>query len=343
MIVYVFCFISRIYKELKQNNILSKLLLYVAFISMLIVSGFRYGVGTDFWMYNNYFRHIQNITKESSILEYGYFVFNKLLRLISNSDQIIFLATSFIILLFIFKCVLRYSKRYELSFYLFITMYFYYSSFNITRQFIAIALSFYAVRYIFEKKCIYYMAFIFIAGLFHNSAFIMAPFYFISQLKFSNKAYIMISILAILVFLFFNQAINIVFTILPRYKKYIGSDFLTSDSNLMHFIVIAIVMIVSFILKEKLNKLDYKNNVYINAIFFATIFQLLGIKTVLFSRIVMYLSIYGIILIPNMISLFSKKIRPIVYLAVVLIYYLNCFVLMLTGNSGILPYMYRLI
>ncbi|QEZ70104.1 EpsG family protein [Paraclostridium bifermentans] len=341
-LVYICGCISRINMISGRYKIVSKILNFIMFLSMWIVAGIRYNVGTDYTLYSNYFKNINSITLENSVMEIGYMWLNKVTNFFCDSNQIIFIVTSFITIYLVFKTILKYSKRYELSLYLFITMYFYYSSFNITRQYIAIAITFYAIKYIINSNFKKYIISVIVASLFHNSALIMIPFYFILKMNINKKLVLNLTILSIISFASIGKIINIVFTILPRYQKYVGSSFLSQESSWMHLIVIIALIVIVLPIKNRLIIEDKKNNIYINAIIFAAIFQLLGLKTVLFSRMVMYLYIYAIILVPNILSILNLKLRPIIYLGIIVIYYANCAVLLKTGNSEVLPYLYRL-
>ena len=156
--VYIACLVSRIFNE-NNNKILAGMFLLLAFLSMFFISGFRYGVGTDYFNYEYIFK---NISLNNISAEFSYDFLSIFIKKFFSNAQIIFLVTSFIILMLFFISIPKYSKRYELSIFLFITMYHFYYSMNIVRQYIAISIVLYGIRYIFSEnfKNIYFVLFL---------------------------------------------------------------------------------------------------------------------------------------------------------------------------------------
>ena len=344
-IVFVLLYKARQELELNKSKEKYDNYNFIAFMSMFLVSALRnYTVGTDSEMYMNIFRKINTYTLDSSPIEIGYFFLNKILSFINifGGYQIIFIITSFIILFLIAKGIIKNSKRYELSVFLFITMYFYYNSFNQIRQYIAIAIMFYAIKYIFEKDFKKYAICAAIAFTFHQSSIIMIPFYFILQMDLSDKIVKIVLGLSVVGYLILDKVLLVVFSLIPRYQKYAQgelSSLLTEGSNIVHAIIILVLFIFVYKFKDKLVSIDKRNNIYINAILFATAFQILGTKTVLFSRIVYYFSIYAILLIPSIVDIFEGEDKQKAYLAIMAIYFVICNVLLLLNQSEVLPYM----
>lgn len=353
MIVYninlaiVFCLLYKARQELEINKNKEKYDDYnfLAFMSMFLISALRnYTVGTDSEMYMNIFRKVSTYSLDSSPVEIGYLLLNKILSFINvfGGYQIIFIITSAIILFLMAKTIIENSKRYELSIFLFITMYFYYNSFNQIRQYIAIAIMFYAIKYMFNKDIKKYVICSVIAFTFHQSSIIMIPFYFILQMNLSDKIVKITLGLSVVGYLILDKVLLVVFSLIPRYQKYAEgelSKLLTDGSNIVHAIILLALFIVVYKFKDKLISIDKRNNVYINAILFATAFQILGTKTVLFSRIVYYFSIYAILLIPSIVDIFEGENRKKAYLAIMAIYFVICNVLLLLNQSEVLPYM----
>lgn len=344
--VFICLIISRYEITVNKNKTNSYILNILAFLSLWALPALRnYSVGSDSEMYANIFSRISSYTIENSPAEIGYLILNKVTNLFnsSGSNQIIFITTSFISLYLISRVIFKYSRAYELSFFLFITMYFYYDSFNLVRQFIAIGITFYAIKYIFSKEFYKYLFMIIISFLFHQSAIIMIPFYFILQIKIPNKVYGIILSVGIIGCFCINKVLMMIFTIIPRYQKYASgelSKLLSEGSHWIHALTLFLLFIVIFLFKEKLVNKDEKNNIYINALFFSVILQILGIKSVLFSRVVYYLSIYSVLLIPNFLDIIYIKKRGVAYLTIIVIYFVNNFVLLLLNQSEVLPYIH---
>ncbi len=149
---------------------------------MLFVAGFRdTSVGTDTQNYYEIYEYFRLETYPSWFtIEPGWRVINNLaVKMHAGYSMVVFLASLFT-LVPIFFTVWKYSDRPFVSILFFYLLFFYFQSFNIARQMIAIAIMFSAYNdYLHEKKKAFYVQ-IFIAGLFHYSAIIglAIPFIF---------------------------------------------------------------------------------------------------------------------------------------------------------------------
>lgn len=340
LIVYITSFFSRYFSSQQKNSLISKILIYISFISLFAVSALRYNVGSDYQAYEDLFSRIESYDLNNSAYEFGYVLLNKMIYLISDNNQSIFIITSFVILFFIVITIFRYSNKLEVSMFLFITLYFYYSSFNIVRQYISIAIMFYATRYIFDRNFKIYVLCVIIALFFHTTAIFALPLYFLSDKKLNNKMLIISIIVTCIVLVLINPIFNIITVLFPKYAYYEGGVLFTSGSY-RSIIVIGSIFFSTYLYRNKIIRKDEKNTLYINAMFIGLIVSILGIKSVLFIRIMSYFSIYSILLIPNFINSFEKKLKPLVYLLIINISYIYCYLLLSKNDGGVLPYIFR--
>lgn len=337
IIVYVSSFISRIFKQKASTKIVSYIFSIIAFTSMLVISGLRYYVGTDYSTYKNIYDTINTTDIESSVSEIGYYFLNKFIYTINSDSQMIFIATSFIILLLIFITVNKYCDKFELALYLYITLFHFYASFNVIRQYIAIAITFYAVRYIIEHKFYKYLIAIIIASSFHTTAIIMIPFYFICKIKMDTREYLYGSIIGIISLLAFEKIFELCINLIPRYTEYKESVLFTYGSA-SAVIVYGIIFIIIYMFRKSLIELDDKNIIYMNFLFVSVLISILTIKGVLFARIAGFFNIYAIILIPNLVDLLKKKEKRIIYYSILCVGYLYCYLMLRSNQGGVLPF-----
>src|SRR5690606_19464441 len=93
-----------------------------------------------------------------------------------------FTSALFVISIYLFV-IKRFSNNYILSVFIYITFGFYTFLFNGLRQGIAMAVCFLALPYLINKNKLKYFLLIVIASLFHTSAWVMLPFYFLVHMK----------------------------------------------------------------------------------------------------------------------------------------------------------------
>ncbi|MDO5555311.1 MAG: EpsG family protein [Clostridia bacterium] len=178
-------------KENKKIIKLNRCLWIISFLLLLLPIGFRTcGVGVDD---NNYKLMFDNTIKNGVIkqflntgLEPGYLLFNYFISLFTRNFQVIIFLTTFIPLVLYYKA-LEYEKDHInlfLGVFLFGTLLYLYFC-GIIRLFIASSIIAFGLRYIIEKKTKKYIICIFIATLFHYSAFFLL---FLTILSLNKKS-----------------------------------------------------------------------------------------------------------------------------------------------------------
>ena len=177
-----FCSIAK--KTRKHRNIVA---LFVA-LPFGLISGFRWYVGTDFQSYIHAFTSIENGGT------YGFeplvVLVSRVILLIVKDVQGPFLAFALLTSFFFIKTIIQESEIPELSIFLFFTLGYYFSSMNVVRQYVAVAILFWASKYIWEKKWKKFLFFIIVATGFHTSAIIGGLFLLACSVRLNVKYYI---------------------------------------------------------------------------------------------------------------------------------------------------------
>lgn len=238
-------------------------------IVLLALSACRYqNVESDYL--TNYVRMIEVrnmsweevITYSTSILNQ---VFRKVISLFFESPQWYFFFAALIIIGLFMWYSKKYSSNVYLAVFLFYTVFIYFDSHNITRQCIAVALTFYASKYIFEQKFVKYCLIMIGAILFHTSAIFFFPLYFLSCIKFSRKTIKWYLIITALVLLTQDR----IFTYVQRFffVEYTGDAYGTGTSNVFRLVIPAVcAFIMMFFYKERDSVLDTGDEKHANVI-----------------------------------------------------------------------------
>jgi hypothetical protein len=203
---------------IKQNFALSELsfestsiLRIQHFMVLLIISivvGFRYQVGVDWESYKEVFFHIKNnpsIQFFDQTDEPGFFYINKIIAGLGLGYQWMFFTVAFISWFFLFKSVPKTILPFFI-FFLFADEYFFWGM-NGVRQFVAIGIFLFSIHFIINRNFWYFLISVFIASLFHYSALLLIPIYFIPFSRFYNQKF---WFLAFAVSFFFSQSIVLV-------------------------------------------------------------------------------------------------------------------------------------
>lgn len=192
---------------------------YFIFLILFIFSAIRFDVGFDF---QTYYEVISDLN-HSEYYRFG--VADRALIDISRFfafEQIYFIATSLFINYLVVKTFSKYSSNIFISTLVYLAIpIFYLYSFSIIRQFVAISIVIYSVKYIIRRNAANFSISILIATLFHASALVALPLYFITAKRFSNITLLALSLLATLSPVTVKPLIE---TYLPYYSHYLSSN-----------------------------------------------------------------------------------------------------------------------
>lgn len=157
-------------------------ILLITLLPPTLVAAFRYNNGADYPMYFQLFTRLGNGSKIAGIegkkLEVGFEYIVRLCQLVTRNQWFTFGAISFIISFLIFKECLNDSDDYRLSVLFYFVTGVYFDAYNGLRQYIAVSICFYAMKYILNKDAKRYFLAVLIAFLFHKSALFFVPVYF---------------------------------------------------------------------------------------------------------------------------------------------------------------------
>lgn len=282
--------------ELRPRSFLA----VVSFLPLFLVSAFRYYTGVD---YAGYVRIFQNVLDGKDIYaETGFEWLNKLVAFYSDNVQWIFAITAAFALGLIFWGIYRYSPNPALSVFLFVTMGYYFSSFNILRQYMAISMIFVSLKFIKEKKFWRFLAVILVGMLFHKTAIIMLPFYFLVRLRL-KQSYLLILTLCGLALTPFRDKLSafVVGTFYPHYAETGVAQPLSTSEFIYYLVVFGAVIFLCMKYREKFFEDEY-NLILFNCVFYSFLIYLCLSFIPEVNRLAVYLEFFVILLIPRLFA-----------------------------------------
>ncbi|NNH34595.1 EpsG family protein [Acinetobacter sp. NIPH 2377] len=297
----------------------------------------NYSVGTDTSNYVSFF--ISGIDYKYYIydpnVELGYqFLVYNILKFTHNY-ALYLLTVSIIVVSLMLYSIRKYSKNYILSIYIYITFGFYTFLFNTLRQAIALAILFYGVKYFLEKKLIKYLIIVFIASLFHVSAWIMIPFYFLvhSKIKLEVKAistFISSGILSGMVIQYMSASNQ-------RYEQYTQESEHSGGYLFLLFYMVIAVFLYVFGKNLRLKNKDYNllEQLYICGLVCVLPIAFLGTDPSGPQRVLYNFSVYLIFLIP---MLLREQFNKLVYISIFYTLAFIYFMMITYSLYGIYPY-----
>ena len=232
--------------------------------------------------------------------EPGWVIMNKLLSMISSDSLILFLVTSFVILLGYFYAIKHYSNIIWLGVILFLLMCFTRSLF-VLRQFLAMAITLFACKYVVERKPIPFLLLLTLAFTMHQTAIIFLPVYLLYGIK-NNKTltYVLIGggiFLMLAMGIFLRGSLSYLY----GYETYIDNEYLEGANYTMPIIMWATFAFRFLIMKQ--DCLEKGTNRLLTIILLCgAILSTAGIGFVPTGRLGWYFTMPLCVIIPHTIS-----------------------------------------
>lgn len=298
VLVSLLCFLTSISKyELKS--------FYFIVLVMLLcgISALRFEVGTD---YNNYVYLFQLIIENSAKnIEPSMVILVNLFDYVGINLQLIFVFYSIVTVLGYVLFIRYFSTNIGLSLFLYFSLaVFFFASLNLIRQFSAVAVFLFSIRYIVSRDLFKYVFCILVATVFHFSSILLLPLYFFLTRKFSFKFYI-------LGFISIYFAMNLLESIarLTKYSVYLDRVFENAPNIYMSIAFCGIALF--FILVRRFFNMD---NPMFHVIINMNYLSLLLISSSLYSKLPELIFFrYNYFFMPSLlilIPLFIQLIKP---------------------------------
>ena len=358
--IFAVCTIAAIINGKLKNEKEKRIFEISVLLLLCIISGTRYNLGgTDYFVYKKAysvvpmirdfnFANIQNVYGTFG-MEKGYLFLNSLVKTMGLNFYGFTLLHSVIFYSCMYIGLKRYTKNFNYFLVVFLYKMFFYDTFISMRQSISMAIFFIAVQFIEKRKPIKYFALCILAFLFHNSAIILFPLYFINRIKISKKAFKIINIIGIIflvlnitgIFVFnpsgiVNKIFNGNQNVMEKAEGYFDTNEKISIIHTLEYYLIAIIIYFNY--DSIQNKNEHSNlilNMFVILMFIFTVMR----GFVIITRIKDYfLWTYPIILYYLIENRKVKEKYLIAILSCIVclygyIRYINSF-----DNGGLMPY-----
>lgn len=210
MWVYITVFIIAVflYSISNESNERSKIVLgiYLAGLALFVGCADMLG-GYDRYIYGEVFDQLALLERNDGNMlisagyrlfatEWGFLWFNRIMGYVTLNRYIFIFTTTCVIYTLLFFSIKRYCRNYPFAVIVFLGLWFFFT-FTYLRQVMAATIGWLAIQYAIERKPIPYFLIVFIAFTFHNSALILAPFYFVPSKKFNPQLIIFLLFVAL--------------------------------------------------------------------------------------------------------------------------------------------------
>lgn len=308
----------------------------------IVLAALRYPVGTDFWTY----LHIWHGDIDKSYTDiFELFYSEPGFHLISKitgdyGDERWFFgswaALTLIPVIISFKK--QFQGQYLGIFALLFLLTTFTTAFNIIRQGIAVAFTFVASEYIFKRDFKKFALWIIVAMMFHLSAIIFAPAYFLySKGKLTTPKRGFFLFIVFIGVLFATSLVESLSSIsgFEKYSVYAEVDSRAQNRSL----ILSAILVVIFLLRRKvMAELDNRTYTYIILVLIGFLIETTGSITPFIKRSALYFNIYYVVLACIWIKSFYKDrlLASVFIIGFFITRFIVAFYIL--GQSNIIPY-----
>lgn len=346
----VFCLSSALfgYGVYRKNKVMK----WAGIIPPLLLASLRYGVGTDYGTYELLFNQfsrgsLADYLQDSSSAEPGFYILVQISNFLTGDSAPMFAIAAALSLIFFYLGLNRYNIKHPALVYFLYLMVLFPMTLNLVRQGIAVSIVFYALSFFIERDFKKYLVFMIIAGLFHMSAFILLPVYFLNRLtktKYENVYLTFLPKLAtvagcILIFIPFFSSLVMQ---MPAFSKY-GMYTVNAGEGANYTLLLQIAILISGIILIRRLINDSNRKLYTTIIIFATlevVFGTIGYSSTFIKRIGLYFSIFGFMLLAESTGVLKnwggKVLSSCFVIGYGIVYFMIAYCIL--GQSDLFPY-----
>lgn len=303
----------------------NKLYVLLAMAAFIIVSGLRRNIGDTFFYRFAYDTNDFHWAEVLGKPDMGFYAIQVILKSLSANSQGLVFFMAFFTNILIISVLYKYSRMLEVSLYVYIASGAFIVSMNGMRQYLAAAIAFSAIRFLIRGEWRKYMPIVLFASLFHQSALVLIPLYFVVRGRAWTKKTAIFLLAAIAIVAAFNQFSELLFSSIQgtQYGHY--QDFQEGGANIIRVFVYGAPLAIAFLGRERLRELFPQSDVIVNMSLMGLILMIIATQNWIFARMAIYFDLYQLILAGWIIKLFVRKHQAIAYIGILGFYLMYFF------------------
>jgi len=352
MLIYFVClFITVLAAHLAQRSYENKFLrgffIFVVFAVMVLLPGMRdASVGTDTGSYVFFFNVDRRVVFSDLLSwdflltkEAGYSLITVIAGIFSNQYWSLLMTIAALVVFCHLFSIYKFSINPVVSLFVFISLGYYTFFFNGARQGIAGAIYTLSFGALIDGKFLKYAFWVIVASLFHKTAIVAIPLYFLFRMRFTLNSLLVLGAIAIIGILTFDSLLNLGLYISVKYALYQKLQATGAQLLTLFFMGLGIFFIIfrSFVSPDDFRSYD----IYLNMFLFGSLIY----TVVLFSggyveitRMAVYFQFASIFLWPILFRSISLSFPKLLLAAGFVTGHLVYFYIFLGKIGNLIPY-----
>lgn len=326
---------------------LVKVYCITAWLLLTAAAAFRWSVGLDYNQYYNTFYDISNAADWNEVFSFryepGYLIFTRLVTYFTRNIIVYLFLFYGLMYALLMRYVYKYAEIKWLAVIAFLSLDYFAMSFCFMRQGMAMVIGLYAYEMIKQRKSYWVVLLTLLAAMFHVSALMLLLCLFVSYIDVNQKKLFRLYVIFSLIICFGCDYIlqHIFVGPFAKYADYLQSRFMKGNNILVvYYPILLFVFVVLFY--KKICDSDKTFSAMFPILFLGAVLCVMSTKHYLLERMALYVTIYNIRVIPQIVSIVKAKMsKSVVCLALYGMLVLNigayAYGLMI-DRYGIVPY-----
>ena len=333
--------------RITRQQMCNRICLLAIFLILFALSACRLNVGNDYAKYVE-FMHLVNCDSYVPT-EIGFNLLVKLIYGLSGYENylLVFTVYAFVTVLVFLLAIYEQSDEFPLSFFLFMTLGYYFQTFSTVRYYLALAIALYSMKFVLRKQWGRFLALVLLGSAFHKSLLVVIPLYFLASRRW-KKWQLGLAALFCTTFLFLQDFyLKIVVFLYPTYED---TEYLEGGTSYINILRCAAVLIFAGVvlwMQKRQNRVNAVEDDRFRFYFYlnlgALVLYVFCSFLPIISRIGYYLTVSQILFLPMLLQQIpDKKWRRLFRVGIILaaVLYFAMY-LSKAGNDGVLILPYR--
>lgn len=333
--------------RLTRQQLCNCVCLPAIFMILFLLSACRLNVGNDYAKYVE-FMHLVNCNAYVPT-EIGFNLLVKLIYGLSGYENflLVFAVYAFVTVFVFLLAMYEQSDEFPLTFFLFMTLGYYFQTFSTVRYYLALAVALYSMKFVLRRQWGRFLVLILLGAAFHKSLLVVIPLYFLASLPW-RKWQLAIAALFCTTFLFMQDFyLKVVVFLYPTYED---TEYLEGGTSYINILRCAAVLVFAGIVWWMQKRDEGVTQISEDKRFWFYLYLNLGALVLyvfcsflpIISRIGYYLTVSQILFLPMLLQKVEDKRWRRLFRAGILCAALLYFAMYLKKASGdgvlILPY-----
>ena len=298
-----------------RQQMLNTLGLLSIFLTLFAISACRLNVGND---YAKYVEFMHLIDCDAYVpTEFGFNSIVKLLYQISGFENylLVFAFFAFFTVLLFLTAIYRQADSFGFSFFLFMTLGYYFQSFSTVRYYLALAIGVCAIPYVLRKEWFKFIFLIILGATLHKSLLVVIPLYFLASITWKKWQLALMAVFCSTFFFLQDFYLRAVVFLYPTYEE---TEYLEGGTSYVNIARCFAVFVLALLLYQKTVKNNRRNQFYFYCNLGALVMYVCCSFLPIISRIGYYLTITHIFFIPALVnSVENKKLKKLLTIGTV--------------------------